>query len=305
MRWPATLVILLVCGAGACSRSTMANYYVLAPPASEAAGGGDFVVLRASGTDEYGEYILPLCNCNSVETIVFRNRAAATDSFVIEKIRNAEAIFIAGGDQSNYVRFWKDTPVEDAIHHVLAKPAPIGGTSAGMAIMGEFSYSAMTPNSLLAEVALADPYHDDLTLETDFLRIEGLQGIITDQHLVERNRIGRTVALLARLLQDGHTEQARAIAADRETSVHLDPVTGDMTIHATADHDTPFVYFMQSTAQPARCEPGMSLSFSGIEVYRLAPGGRFNVYDWLGAGGITYSFTAGAGKLQSSRQEVY
>jgi cyanophycinase-like exopeptidase len=71
-----------------------------------------------------------------------RWREAAFDPFVIDTIRNAEALFIAGGDQSRYVRFWKDTPVEDAINHVVAKPAPVGGTSAGMAILGEFSYSA-------------------------------------------------------------------------------------------------------------------------------------------------------------------
>jgi uncharacterized lipoprotein YmbA len=37
MRWPAILVILLACGAGACSRSTMANYYVLTPSPTETA----------------------------------------------------------------------------------------------------------------------------------------------------------------------------------------------------------------------------------------------------------------------------
>ncbi len=35
---------------------------------------------------------------------------------MIETIRNAEAVWIAGGDQSNYIRYWKDTPVEDAIN---------------------------------------------------------------------------------------------------------------------------------------------------------------------------------------------
>lgn len=41
MRWPATLLILLVCGVGACSRSTMANYYVLTPPSHAPAGNTD------------------------------------------------------------------------------------------------------------------------------------------------------------------------------------------------------------------------------------------------------------------------
>src|SRR6185436_3776998 len=92
-------------------------------------GGGDFVVLRASGEDDYNDYIYGLCHCDSVETIVFYDREAESDPYVIRTIRNAEALFIAGGDQSRYVRFWQGTPVEDAINFVAAKPAPIGGTS--------------------------------------------------------------------------------------------------------------------------------------------------------------------------------
>ena len=99
-----------------------------------ASGGGDFVVIRASGTDAYNPYILGLCACDSVETFVFKNHNGAYQPFVIEHIKNAEALFIAGGDQSDYVNFWKNTPVEDAINFVASKPAPIGGTSAGMAI---------------------------------------------------------------------------------------------------------------------------------------------------------------------------
>ncbi len=172
-------------------------------------GGGDFVVIRASGGDAYNSYIFELCSCDSVETLVIKSRQASYDPFVISRIRNAEALWIAGGDQSNYVRFWKNTPVEEAIHHVANKPAPVGGTSAGMAILGEFSYSAMSDSSLTSRVALSDPFHVDVTLERDFLQIQKLNGIVTDQHLKERDRIGRTVTLLARLVHDGWTSQAR------------------------------------------------------------------------------------------------
>ncbi|MDH3365921.1 MAG: hypothetical protein OEM29_07980 [Thermoplasmata archaeon] len=48
---------------------------------------------------------------------------------MLDTIRNAEALFIAGGDQSDYVNMWKGTPVEDAIHFVANKPAPVGGTA--------------------------------------------------------------------------------------------------------------------------------------------------------------------------------
>jgi len=271
----------------------------------ELSGGGDFVVIRASGDDDYNDYILALCDCDSVETLVFQNRQAAYDEFVVEKIRNAEALFIAGGDQSNYVRYWKDTPVEDAIHYVAAKPAPIGGTSAGMAILGQFTYSAMTADSLLAERALANPYHHDLTIEADFLNIAGMENVITDQHLVERDRVGRTVALLARLVADGLTPQARAMAADRETSVHVDPATGDLTVHSTADHETPYVYMLRTTQAAAVCEAEKPLSIDGIEAYRLSPGATFNLRNWAGDGGIAYSLSADEGTLKSSRGDIY
>jgi len=271
----------------------------------EAAGGGDFVVLRASGDDDYNEYIYGLCRCDSVETIVFSSREAAYDPGVIATIRDAEAIFIGGGDQSNYVRYWKGTPVEDAINFVAAKPAPIGGTSAGMAIMGEFSYSAMSPESLTAEVALADPYAADVTLERDFLVLPGLEGVLTDQHLWERDRIGRTVALMARLVQDGWTTQARAIAADRETAVHIDPSTLTAQVFATADHPTPYAYFMRTSQPPELCRPGERLTIRDVEVYRIAPGGRFDLKSWRGEGGIAYTLSAEEGVLRSSRGGAY
>jgi cyanophycinase-like exopeptidase len=268
------------------------------------AGGGDFVVLRASGADDYNEYIFKLCHCDSVETIVFDDRKAANDPFVIRTIRNAEALFIAGGDQDRYVRFWKGTPVQDAINYVAAKPAPIGGTSAGMAVLGEFVYSAMH-ESLTSAVALADPYAPDVTLERGFLSLTRLGGILTDQHLQERDRIGRTVTLLARLMKDGWATEPRAIAADRETAVHIDPKDGTAEVFATATHPTPYAYFMRPTQPPERCEAGQPLTFRDVDVYRIGPGGHFDLAAWRGAGGISYQLSAEADVLHSTRDEAY
>ena len=271
----------------------------------EYGGGGDFVVLRASGADDYNDYIYGLCRCDSIETLVFDQGAAMNDPFVIEKIRNAEAIFIGGGDQSNYIRYWKDTPVEDAINFVAAKPAPIGGTSAGMAVLGEYVYSAESKESLTSPVALADPYAPDLTLARGFLALAGLENLITDQHLQERDRIGRTVALLARLQADGWSEKPRAIAADRETAVHVDPATGTAEVFATSDHPTPYAYFMAPAGAPLACKPGQPLSTTPIAVYRLGPGGRFDLRAWQGTGGIAYELQARDGVLHSSRDSNY
>ena len=268
-------------------------------------GGGDFVVLRASGADDYNDYIFKLCECDSVETLVFDQGTATSDPFVIEKIRNAEALFIAGGDQSNYIRYWKDTPVEDAINFVAAKPAPIGGTSAGMAVMGQYVYSAEGRESLTSDVALADPFAPDLTLARGFLTLWRLENVITDQHLQERDRIGRTVALLSRLQADGWSALPRAIAADRETSVHIDPATGIAEVFATPDHPTPYAYFMAPTAAPLQCKAGTPLTTAPIAVYRLGPGGRFDLAAWRGNGGVAYELRAEGGVLHSSRESNY
>jgi cyanophycinase-like exopeptidase len=268
-------------------------------------GGGDFVVIRASGSDGYNTYILGLCGCDSVETIVFKNRQAAYSEFVLARIRNAEALFIAGGDQSEYVTLWKSTPVEDAIHHVRAKPAPIGGTSAGMAIMSEFVYSAMSNSSLTSAEGLADPFHRDLRLDRDFLALSKLGGKITDQHVQERDRMGRTVAFLARLVKDGWTSDGRAIAADRETALHVDPSDGKAEVLSTPSHTTPYVYFLRTPGPPEVCLPGTPLTYRNVAVYRIGPGGTFDLDTWRGTGGISYTLTAEAGVLTSSRGAIY
>ena len=98
-----------------------------------AADGGDVVVLRASGSDGYNDYLYADLGItvNSVETIVFHDASAAGEEYVQTQIANAEAIFIAGGDQSVYVEYWKDNAIEDLLNN---HEGPIGGTSAGMAI---------------------------------------------------------------------------------------------------------------------------------------------------------------------------
>ncbi len=271
----------------------------------ERSGRGDFVVIRASGTDAYNPYILGLCGCDSVATIVFKNRNASFESFVIDTIRNAEALFIAGGDQSDYVKLWKNTPIEDAINHVASKPAPVGGTSAGMAIMSQFLYSAMSNSSLTSEEGLSNPFHRDLTLDRDFLALAKLQGTITDQHLQERDRMGRTVAFLARLVNDGWTAEGRAIAADRETALHVDPSDGSSEVFTTPTHPTPFVYFLRTPGPPEVCQPDTPLTYRDISVYRIGPGGTFDLVRWRGTGGISYTLSAENGVLTSSNGQIY
>src|SRR5829696_5221604 len=87
----------------------------------ERSGGGDVVVIRASGTNAYNPYINSLGVVNSVETLKIDSRELANNDTVAGIIRNAEMLFIAGGDQSNYMRYWKGTKTEQAINYLLSE----------------------------------------------------------------------------------------------------------------------------------------------------------------------------------------
>ena len=67
------------------------------------ANGGDFLVLRARGDDDYNSYVNGMCKLNSVATLIIPDPAAAQDPAVADIIRHAEAVFIAGGNQARYV----------------------------------------------------------------------------------------------------------------------------------------------------------------------------------------------------------
>ena len=123
-------------------------------------GNGDFLIIRASGTDAYNPYIRALCpSGNSVATLIIPNRTAASDPFVVSAIQKAEALWIAGGDQSDYINFWKGTPVETEINNLIARHAPIGGTSAGMNVLSQFVYSALASQGATSSQSLADPFN--------------------------------------------------------------------------------------------------------------------------------------------------
>jgi cyanophycinase-like exopeptidase len=149
------------------------------------ANGGDFLVMRASGSDGYNQYVYDMSVAlgvplNSVTSLLFNDAKASQDSAVLSLIQNAEAIFFAGGDQSVYMDYWVGTPVQSIIQSKLAN-VTVGGTSAGLAVLGKWVYSAET-GSVYSDQAMADPYHRYITLTDAFLNIPFMESLITDTH---------------------------------------------------------------------------------------------------------------------------
>ncbi len=265
----------------------------------ERAGGGDFVVIRASGADGYNQYVYDLASFDSVETLVLKNRAASSDPFVLEKVRNAEALFIAGGDQSNYVDYWKGTELEEVIHNLAGRGVPIAGTSAGTAILSEFIYAAQR-QSVTSSQALEDPFNRNITLDREFLVLPHMQGIITDQHLIERDRLGRTLTFMARIVSDGWAGQSKAIAIDRETAVLVDGETARATIVANADHPTPYAYFMTGGV-PHDLRAKTPLTYLNVQVQRAAPGSTYDLLTWTGTSLTSYTLNVVDGVISSTQ----
>jgi cyanophycinase len=201
---------------------------------------------------------------------------------VAQTIRQAEAIFIAGGDQSNYINFWTDTPVQAALNDAIARGVPVGGTSAGLAVLGEFVYSAQNdlPNgsNLTSAAALGNPFHNQITIAKNFLQLQPLRSVITDSHFSSRDRLGRTLVFLARILQSGDLKFAHGIGIDEHTAVLLEPA-GAATIAGSGA-----AYFFTATARASVVEANKPISIAGIGVSKLTAGASFDLKRWPDAG---------------------
>lgn len=265
------------------------------------ANGGDFLVLRARGDDDYNSYVNGMCKLNSVATLIIPDDAAAQDPAVADIIRHAEAVFIAGGNQARYVEFWKGTPVQDAINSNIAKGKPIGGTSAGLAVLGEFAYGCLKDkeddNDLASTDVLPNPYHERVTLVRDFLKIPYLENTLTDSHFAKRDRMGRTLGFLSRLVQDGWSKAPREVAIDEKSAVLVEP-DGKAVVVGSGKG----AYFLRVTSPPEVCKPNVPLTVRNLAAYRAPTGAHFDLKSWTGDGGESYSISVENGVIRTTRQ---
>jgi cyanophycinase-like exopeptidase len=260
-------------------------------------GNGDFLVIRATGTDAYNPYIRALCpGGNSVATLIIPSTAAANDPFVANTIAAAEAVFIAGGDQSNYVNDWTNTAVQAQLNALVARGVPVGGTSAGMMVLTQFVYSALLSQGVTSSQALADPFTKYITLARDFVALPVLQGIIGDTHFGARDRMGRELAFLCRIVAEGWSSAPRSIAVDEETAVLVDG-RGGLRVVGNGN-----VYFIRGPGPAEVCQPSTPLTYRNVDVYRMnATAGNFDLGKWQGKGGTVYKVSAEAGVLSSTQ----
>jgi len=246
----------------------------------------DVVILRSSGSNGYNDYIYAMNGVDSVETLVITRASDSNTAAVQDTVRKAEVVFFAGGDQCDYVKYFKGTLVETAVEDVYARGGGVGGTSAGTAIQGEFTYDGCAGSATSAD-ALANPYHRTVTFTYNFFNWTNLQRTITDSHFVTRDRMGRTLAFLARQIKDGKATSALSVAVNEVTSVVV-----DRNGLATVMGDGP-AYFILADHAPEVCQAGTPLTYSNFKIWKVLPGGTFNLQNRPTSGYYLRSVTNG------------
>jgi cyanophycinase-like exopeptidase len=292
--------------------------------------GGRIVVIRASGDGAYNPYIYYSARKNStssliedgwvggkylgvssVETLVIPSREAASTGFVNKVVASANAVWIAGGDQTNYFRYWKGTPLEETLKGLVAKNIPIGGTSAGLAVMGGFDFTGAN-GTVTSVQALGDPYNtymqfDPTPLSTSgsFLTPPVFANTIMDSHLDSRDRMGRLITFVSRLIgaypgtgtqqfgcPGGPLTKASAkgigIGVEAALVVNQNPdgtYNGERLTNASSTTESA-VYLVEITQGPTECAAGRPLTVpqNSINIRKLdkTTPRIINMSDWTG-----------------------
>jgi len=267
------------------------------------AGGGNIVVLRTGppGDDAYNSYIYGLAKCQSVSTLIINDTVANEESFVINTILNAEGLYFAGGDQSTYYNIWGTQTkgkITEAINNVVAnKKIPVGGTSAGMAVLASIVFTAEN-GGVDSDLALNLPLDSDITLANDMLVLyPSIRGqIITDMHFVVRDRMGRLVGFLANALHRGFPP-AHGFACNEKTSFILDTTSGIGQVVGQGP-----VYALTPTLQPEVLEKETPLTWYNVSTQRLEEGDLFDFVKFkaLDEQNIPYMLNVDDGDLSST-----
>ena len=236
---------------------------------AEAAAGGDIVVLRATGSltsypDYFSGELAPSPLPASVVTIRTDTPPLAEHPGVLCRVNRAEAIWLAGGSQWDYLGRWPHA-VHVTVREATLRGAALGGTSAGAVSLGEAAFDARHGTITSAE-ALSDPADVSVSVGPSNMPQPELANTIVDSHFTERSREGRLLAFLGRLLALHRSGSFVGIGLDEGTALEVE---GDG--YRVFSSRGGAVWMYEATG-PAVVQPGRPLSLDGIRRVRLVNG---------------------------------
>ncbi len=157
------------------------------------ADSGKIIILSVNDeTNWIPDYFLSL-GASSAYNKKIDSRELADSQSTYDELISANAVFIKGGDQYNYISKWKDTKTEDAIRYVFNNGGVISGTSAGAMVLGDVVFTAKHGSgNLLAYIT--NPFNNNIDLDDDFLGL--VPDVLIDSHFTERARFARLIPMI-------------------------------------------------------------------------------------------------------------
>ena len=212
---------------------------------------------------------------DSSENLVVSSKKDANDPKVEEALKDADVVFIRGGNQGKAYQLWKGTKVHEQMQALGSRGGAIGGTSSGA--MGLSEYSITGGQDFDSKEVLSDSHSPLLNdkvapatsgIHNDFLN--AVPGVLADTHCGERGRVGRLMAVMAKATEDFQDNKIVSVCLEEKTGVAI--TNGKAQVFGTGS-----VHFLTETEDTKKERVrGKPLSYTDVRDDALTEGWTYD-----------------------------
>lgn len=184
----------------------------------EKSDSGKIIILGVSSATDWLPNYFIYFGADTAYNKTINSRSIADQQATYDELISAQAIFIRGGDQWDYINYWKGTKTEAAIKYVYQNGGVVAGTSAGAMILSEFIFSAKN-GSAYPDECLLNPNNYYVTIENNFLKL--FPNVLFDTHFIQRGRFGRLIAFMLKIY-NSFSRNILGVGIDDMTAICID-----------------------------------------------------------------------------------
>jgi len=241
------------------------NNKVILSEVARRVGSGKLVVTTvamANGTDQlFDQYekAFRALGVKHLYNLEISERGEAKQPGKIKILDDASGVFFTGGDQIKITSQIGDTPIFERIREIYEDGGVIAGTSAGAAVMSE---------TMLVEGGDENSH----VISGSVRMAPGLgliNGVIIDQHFMERGRFGRLIGAVAQ------NPKNLGVGIDEQTAIVVERGNGFYVLGSGG------VYVVDGTgvtySNVAEEDPHKTISIYDVKMHMLSQGDRFDL----------------------------